>query len=54
MGLIEHVEKQIRGFIITKHNTLLYRTENEKLILLNFLITGSILERNFFKTKGAV
>jgi plasmid stabilization system protein ParE len=36
MGLIEHFEKQIRGFVITKHNTLFYRVEDEKLILLNF------------------
>ncbi len=36
MGLIENDEKQIRGFVITKHNTLFYRVEEEKLILLNF------------------
>jgi len=36
MGSIEHFEKQIRGFVITKHNTLFYRIENERLILLNF------------------
>ena len=36
MGSIEHFEKQIRGFVITKHNTLFYRIDNEKLILLNF------------------
>ena len=36
MGSIEHFEKQIRGIVITKHNTLFYRLEEEKLILLNF------------------
>jgi len=36
MGSIEHAEKQIRGIVITKHNTLFYRVEEEKLILLNF------------------
>lgn len=36
MGSIEHVEKQIRGILITKHNTLFYRIEEEKLILLSF------------------
>jgi plasmid stabilization system protein ParE len=36
MGAIEHFEKQIRGFVITKHNTLFYRIEEEKLILLSF------------------
>ncbi len=36
MGPVEHFEKQIRGFVITKHNTLFYRIEGDKLILLNF------------------
>jgi plasmid stabilization system protein ParE len=36
MGSIEHHEKQIRGFVITKHNTLFYRTEDTRLILLHF------------------
>ena len=36
MGSVEHFEKQIRGFVITKHNTLFYRIEEDKLILLNF------------------
>jgi plasmid stabilization system protein ParE len=36
MGSIENYEKQVRGFVITKHNTLFYRVENEKLILLKF------------------
>ncbi len=36
MGSIEYAEKQIRGIVITKHNTLFYRVEEEKLILLTF------------------
>ena len=36
MGSMEHFDKQIRGFVITKHNTLFYRIEDERLILLNF------------------
>jgi plasmid stabilization system protein ParE len=36
MGRIENREKQIRGFVITKHNTLFYRIENRKIILLSF------------------
>lgn len=32
MGSIEHFEKQIRGIVITKHNTLFYRIEDRKLI----------------------
>ena len=36
MGTIENAEKQIRGFVVTKHNTLFYRVDNKRLILLNF------------------
>ncbi len=36
MGPVQHAEKQIRGLFITKHNTMFYRIEEEKLILLNF------------------
>jgi plasmid stabilization system protein ParE len=36
MGPIENHEKQIRGFVITKHNTLFYRIEDKRIILLNF------------------
>jgi len=28
MSSIEHHEKQIRGFVITKHNTLFYRVDD--------------------------
>ena len=36
LGPIEHDEKQIRGFVITKHNTLFYRVEDTRLVLLHF------------------
>lgn len=36
MGGLENYDKQIRGFVITKHNTLFYRVEEDRLILLNF------------------
>ena len=36
MGTVEHFEKRIRGMVITKHNTLFYRIEEDKLILLTF------------------
>lgn len=49
MGSMEHYEKQIRGFVITKHNTLFYRVEDTRLVLLHFLITGRTLKRNRIK-----
>jgi plasmid stabilization system protein ParE len=36
MGRIENHEKQIRGFVITKHNTLFYRVEDRRIVLLSF------------------
>jgi plasmid stabilization system protein ParE len=36
IGTLENKEKQIRGLVITKHNTLFYRIENDNLILLSF------------------
>ncbi|HTD39510.1 MAG TPA: type II toxin-antitoxin system RelE/ParE family toxin [Mucilaginibacter sp.] len=36
MGALENYEKQIRGFVITKHNTLFYRIDGKRIILLNF------------------
>jgi plasmid stabilization system protein ParE len=36
MGTLENYDKQIRGFVITKHNTLFYRTEETQLIFLSF------------------
>ena len=36
MGSVENFEKHVRGLVITKHNTLFYRIDDERLILLNF------------------
>lgn len=36
IGSLENHERQIRGFVVTKHNTLFYRIEEERIILLNF------------------
>ncbi|MFC0517528.1 type II toxin-antitoxin system RelE/ParE family toxin [Mucilaginibacter angelicae] len=36
MGTLENKEKQIRGFVITKHNTLFYRVEEDKIVLITF------------------
>lgn len=36
IGSIEHVEKNIRGFVIVKQLTVFYKIENDKIVLLNF------------------
>lgn len=41
LGWLEKPDKEIRGFLITKHNRLFYRIKDEKLILLNFFDTRS-------------
>jgi plasmid stabilization system protein ParE len=48
MGAIEHFEKQIRGIVVTKHNTLFYRIEEEKLILLSFFDNRQDPRKKFF------
>jgi plasmid stabilization system protein ParE len=35
LGTLEHAEKGIRGFKLTKHNRLFYRVEKDRLIVLN-------------------
>ncbi|MBS1486348.1 MAG: type II toxin-antitoxin system RelE/ParE family toxin [Bacteroidetes bacterium] len=45
LGSIENQEKNIRGFLITKHNRLFYRVEGNRIILLNFFDTRSGPER---------
>lgn len=35
MGKIEVPEKEIRAFVVTKHNTLFYRFDDKNVILLN-------------------
>tara|TARA_R110001592_G_scaffold108190_1_gene302620 strand:+ start:393 stop:689 length:297 start_codon:yes stop_codon:yes gene_type:complete len=41
LGTLENPEKQIRGFVLTKHNRLFYRVTEEEIILLNFFDTRS-------------
>jgi len=41
LGTLEHIEKNIRGFLLTKHNRLFYRVEEESIIVLNFFDTRS-------------
>ena len=36
IGILENPNKRVRVFIITKHNTLFYRVEGNKIYLLNF------------------
>jgi len=36
MGTLEDHEKQIRCFVITKHNTMFYRIDGKRLIILTF------------------
>lgn len=36
MGTFENPEKQIRGFLITKHNTMFYRVDDTRILILNF------------------
>ncbi|MBL4587257.1 MAG: type II toxin-antitoxin system RelE/ParE family toxin [Flavobacteriales bacterium] len=35
LGTLENVERDIRGFGLTKHNRLFYRVEKERIIVLN-------------------
>ena len=41
LGTIENSEKNIRGFLLTKHNRLFYRVTDKEIILLNFFDTRS-------------
>ena len=41
LGTIENSEKNIRGFLLTKHNRLFYRVTETEIILLNFFDTRS-------------
>jgi plasmid stabilization system protein ParE len=46
LGTLEHPEKRIRGFLLTRHNKLFYRVTETEIILLNFFDTRSGPERN--------
>ncbi len=35
MGTIEDEDKEIKGFVISKHNTIFYRTTEKEIIILN-------------------
>ena len=39
IGTLELKDKNVRGFVITRHNTLFYRYTNRELILMNFFDT---------------
>lgn len=41
LGTMEHSEKGIRGFLLTKHNRVFYRVTGNEIILLNFFDTRS-------------
>ncbi len=41
LGTLENKEKRIRGFLLTRHNWLFYRTNGKEIILLNFFDTRS-------------
>ncbi len=41
LGTIENSEKNIRGFLLTKHNRLFYRVTEKEIIVLNFFDTRS-------------
>lgn len=39
MGRVDNPVKKIRVFVITKHNILYYRVDDDKIVLLNFFDT---------------
>ena len=41
LGTVENSEKNIQGFLLTKHNRLFYRVTDKDIILLNFFDTRS-------------
>jgi plasmid stabilization system protein ParE len=41
VGTLENQEKEIRGFLLTKHNRLFYRVTKKEIVLLNFFDTRS-------------
>ena len=48
LGTLENIEKNIRGFLLTKHNRLFYRVTDKEIILLNFFDTRSGRKRKRF------
>ena len=45
LGTMENSEKNIRGFLLTKHNRLFYRVTEKEIIVLNFFDTRSAAKR---------
>jgi plasmid stabilization system protein ParE len=41
LGTLENAEKNIKGFLLTKHNRIFYRVTDTEIILLNFFDTRS-------------
>ncbi|WP_139277077.1 type II toxin-antitoxin system RelE/ParE family toxin [Salegentibacter echinorum] len=41
LGTLENPKKGIRGFLISKHNIMFYRVDEDVLIVLNFFDTRS-------------
>jgi plasmid stabilization system protein ParE len=50
LGTLEHPEKKIRAFLLTKHNRLFYRVTEKEIILLNFFETRSGRKRRNSKS----
>jgi plasmid stabilization system protein ParE len=48
LGTLENQEKEIRGFLLTKHNRLFYRVTDTEIVLLNFFDTRSGPKRKRF------
>ena len=48
LGTIEKIERNIRGFLLTKHNRLFYKITDKEVILLNFFDTRSGRKRKRF------
>lgn len=45
LGTAENPEKNIRGFLLTKHNRLFYRVTDNEIIILNFFDSRSGAKR---------
>jgi len=45
IGTVENSTKNIRGFLLTKHNRLFYRITEDEIIILNLFDTRSAMKR---------
>jgi plasmid stabilization system protein ParE len=48
LGTVEHQEKSIRGFVISRQNKIFYRETDQEIILLNFFDNRSGPKRKKF------